>query len=72
MLHIAWLSGVRRTEPNYSGVGVFGLLYGSFGKLAGTIFWCPYSKDPTSWGTILYYLGYFSRVPYLRKLPHLS
>ena len=29
----------------------------------GTLFWGPYKKDPT------YYLGYYIRVPYLRKPP---
>ena len=23
-----------------------------FPKLRGTLFWCPYDKDPTIWGTI--------------------
>ena len=34
-----------------------------FQKIRGTLFWGPYNKDP-------YYLGYFLRVPYFRKLPN--
>ena len=34
-----------------------------FPKIRGTVFWGPYNKDPGS-----YYLGYYIRVPYFRKL----
>ena len=32
-------------------------------KIRGTLFWGPYSKDPTN-------SGYYTRVPYFRKLPY--
>ena len=35
-----------------------------FPKTGGTLFWCPYNKDPTIIG------GYYIRVPYFRKLPY--
>ena len=35
-----------------------------FQKMRGTLFWGPYSKDPTI-------LGYSIGVPYFRKLPYL-
>ena len=51
-----------------------------FPKIRGTLFWGPYNKDPTistrtlALGrhgfTVSYYSGYYSRVPYFRKLPN--
>ena len=32
---------------------LFGILYGSFRKIRGILFWGPYkNKDPTIWGTV--------------------
>ena len=35
-----------------------------FPKITATLFWGPYNKDPN------YYLGYYIRVPYSRKVSH--
>ena len=47
------------------GLGGFklqGVRIWEFPKIRGTLFWAPYNKDPTIWGTTL-------GSPYFRKLP---